>query len=79
MTTATTAHANAEKDHTARMEQLSATIAEQGKLATTKTAEATKLADELAKEEARIDELKSTYEKLKTAAKGEPTKTASTK
>ena len=45
VTTATTAHANVEKDHTARMEQLSATIAEQGKLATTKTAEATKLAD----------------------------------
>ena len=41
--------------------------------------EATKLADELAKEEARINELKSTYEKLKTAAKGEPTKTASAK
>ena len=59
--------------------RLEATIAEQRKLAATKTAEATKLADELAKEEARINELKSTYEKLKTAAKGEPTKTASAK
>jgi len=76
VTTATSAHANVEKDHTARMQQLTATIAEQGKLAETKTAEATKLANELAKEEARIDELKSTYEKLKTAANGEPTKTA---
>jgi chromosome segregation ATPase len=74
--TAQTAYSNVEKNHTAQMQQLTQTIATQVKTAEVKTAEATKLAAELAKEEARLNELKSTYEKLKTAANGKPTKTA---
>ena len=50
------------------MQQLTKTIETQGKTAKAKTEKAKKLADELVKEEARLKELKATYEKLKTAA-----------
>ena len=79
VTAAATAHANVEKDHAARMQQLTTTITEQGKLAQAKTAEATKLATELTKEEARSNELKTIYEKLKTATKDSPAKTTAAK
>ena len=50
------------------MQQLTKTIETQGKTAKAKTEKAKKLADELVKEEARLKELKATYDKLKTAA-----------
>ena len=73
VTEAQSSHANVEKDHVARMQQLTRTIEAQGKTAKTKTEEAKTLADELVKEEARLKELKATYEKLKAAT---ATKTA---
>jgi hypothetical protein len=74
--TAQTAHANVEKDHAARMQQLTQIISTQGKTAEAKTAEATKLANALAAAQKQVDTLKATYEKLKTASNGKPTNTA---
>ncbi len=70
------AHANVEKDHALRMQQLTQTIDTQGKTVKAKTEEANKLADELLREESQLKELKTTYEKLKTAAVTKDTKTA---
>jgi hypothetical protein len=58
------------------MQQLTATIATQGKTAEAKTAEASKLAAELTASQNQVDTLKATYEKLKTASTPKPTKTA---
>ena len=76
LATAQAVHANVEKNHAAHMQQLTATIATQGKTAEAKTAEATKLANELAAAQKLVDTLKATYEKLKTASTGKPTNTA---
>ena len=58
------------------MQQLTQTIDTQGKTVKAKTEEANKLADELLREESQLKELKTTYEKLKTAAVTKDTKTA---
>jgi len=73
VTEAQSSHANVEKNHAARVQQLTRTIETQGNTAKTKTEEAKKLGDELVKEGSRLKELKGTYDKLKTAA---ATKTA---
>ncbi len=76
VTEAQSSHANIEKNHAAQVQQLTKTIEAQGNTAKTKIEEAKKLADELVKEEGRLKELKSTYDKLKTAAAAKGTKTA---